>query len=377
MDDQGRTGEIGHGLASADPPPFSTRKHGADDCFRMHRRDPVMNTHIAPSLTDRFGRTITYMRVSVTDRCDLRCLYCMSEAPDFLPKAEMLSFDELDRLCALFVRHGVRRLRITGGEPLMRRGLIDFLGRLTRHVETGALDEISLTTNGTRLAEFAASLARLGVTRINVSLDTLDRDVFKRLTRRDRLAHVLEGVEAARDAGLIVKINTVALKRDNAHDIPDLVAWAHARNMDIALIETMPLGETGEDRTDQYVSLADIRRDLDSIWSLEDTDAPGFGPARYVKVRETGRRIGFITPMSHNFCASCNRVRLTCAGRLYLCLGQDDSVDFRPLLRAGAADGALDALLRQGVTQKPEAHAFEIGPQARPAVARFMSATGG
>ncbi|MGE0827994.1 MAG: GTP 3',8-cyclase MoaA [Hyphomonadaceae bacterium] len=331
-----------------------------------------------PALMDGFGRTISYVRISVTDRCDLRCAYCMRERTTFSPKAELLTFEELDRLCALFVQRGVRRLRITGGEPLVRRGILDFMAGLSRHLRTGALDELTLTTNGVQLAGAATALANMGVKRVNVSLDTLDRAVFARITRRDRLADVLEGIAAARAAGLKVKINTVALKQDNAREIPDLIRWAHAGGMDIALIETMPMGDIEEDRTAQFLSLADVRRDLESYWSLTDTDdAPGAGPARYAHVRETGGKVGFITPMSHNFCATCNRVRLTCFGRLYMCLGQDDSVDFRTPLREGADDSALAHVLERALSLKPKAHDFVIAPRAAPAVARTMSVTGG
>jgi len=336
-----------------------------------------MTQTASPPLIDAFGRRINYLRVSVTDRCDLRCLYCMSESPNFVPKSDVLSLEDLDRLCALFVRRGVRRLRITGGEPLMRRGVVDFLTGLSRHVRAGGLDEITLTTNATRLAMFAEAIAKAGVKRVNISLDTLDREVFARITRRDRLLQVLEGVAAARAAGLKVKINTVALKRDNANDLPDIIRWAHEHGMDIALIETMPLGEIDEDRTDQYLPLSDVRRDLSAIWTLHETSGPGCGPARYVRVRETGGRLGFITPMTHTFCARCNRVRLTCTGRLYLCLGHEDHADLHAPLRAGASDDDLSAVIDDALAHKPRAHDFVIGPQAGPARSRFMSTTGG
>jgi cyclic pyranopterin phosphate synthase len=328
-------------------------------------------------LIDGLDRRITYLRVSVTDRCDLRCTYCMNERTAFTPKADLLGFDELDRLCALFVARGVRKLRITGGEPLIRRGVLDFLRDLSRHLRTGALDELTLTTNATQLAEHAEALARCGVKRINVSLDTLDRDRFARISRRDRLPQVLDGIASAQAAGLAVKINTVALKRDNADEIPDLIRWAHARGMDLTLIETMPLGEIEEDRTDQFLSLGHVRRDLQRIWTLDDEPRTTGGPARYARIRETRGRIGFITPISNVFCATCNRVRLTCTGQLYLCLGRDAKIDLRALLRAGANDADIDAALDAGIAHKPAAHDFQIFPRARPAVERHMSVTGG
>jgi cyclic pyranopterin phosphate synthase len=328
-------------------------------------------------LTDPFSRSISYLRVSVTDRCDLRCAYCMPEDMRFLPKADVLTFEELDRLCAVFVRAGVTKLRITGGEPLVRKDILAFLRNVSRHLGTGALNELALTTNGTRLALFARELAEIGIKRVNVSLDTLDRDTFKRISRRDALPTVVAGIEAAQEAGLKVKINVVALKHDNAHEIPDIIQWAHARDMDVSLIETMPLGEIDQDRTDQYVSLADIRAHLASFWTLRDVADSTGGPSTYVRIAETGGRLGFITPLSHNFCASCNRVRLTCTGRLYLCLGQDDHVDFREAMRAGASDDDLHALLLDAMSIKPERHEFQIAPELAPALPRHMSTTGG
>ncbi len=330
------------------------------------------------ALVDRFARRITYLRVSVTDRCDLRCTYCMPERMAFLPKADVLTFEELDRLCSVFIAAGVRKLRLTGGEPLVRRDVMTLIERLSRHLKSGALDELTLTTNGARLAEFAAPLAAAGIRRLNVSLDTRDRTTFARISRRDQLDTVLAGIDAAQAAGLRIKINTVALKRDNRHEIPALIQWAHARGMDLSLIETMPLGEIDEDRTDQYVSLADIRDELETYWSLEDLPDSTGGPSRYVRIRETGGRLGFITPLSHNFCASCNRVRLTCTGRLYLCLGRDDHADFRAALRAGASEDDLRALIDAAMRTKPEAHDFIIRERdAAPALARHMSMTGG
>ncbi|MEZ5995607.1 MAG: GTP 3',8-cyclase MoaA [Hyphomonadaceae bacterium] len=328
------------------------------------------------ALLDPLGRRISYLRVSVTDRCDLRCTYCMSSRMRFLPKAELLSFEELDRLCAAFIRGGVRKLRLTGGEPLVRRGFMDFVRVLSRHLAAGALDELTLTTNGAHLADHASALAAAGVRRINVSLDTLDRAVFERIARRDCLEQVLEGIAAAKAAGLKVKINTVALKRDNARELPALIQWAHAQGFDITLIETMPMGEIDEDRTNQFLSLADVRQELESYWTLRDVADSTGGPSRYVRVAETSGRLGFITPLSHNFCAACNRVRLTCTGTLFMCLGQNDCVDFRAPLRAGASDDDLDKLIAAAIAQKPDAHAFKIENPA-PAVERHMSVTGG
>lgn len=327
-------------------------------------------------LIDPFGRAITYLRVSVTDRCDLRCIYCMSERMRFLPRNELLTIEELDRLCAAFVKRGVRRLRFTGGEPLVRRGFLDLLNLVKRHLGSG-LDEITLTTNGVQLAEFAEQLFAAGVRRVNVSVDSLDRDTFKHITRRDRLPEVLAGIDAAERAGLKVKINTVALKRDNAHEIPELIKWAHGRGFDITLIETMPLGEIDEDRTDQFLSLASVREDMASYWRLTDLSDRTGGPARYVRVDDTGGRLGFITPLSHNFCEACSRVRLTCTGRLYLCLGHETSVDLREVLRTDGGDGALDAALDIAITLRPKGHDFQMDRLRTPATVRHMSVTGG
>jgi cyclic pyranopterin phosphate synthase len=332
-------------------------------------------------MVDAFARRIDYVRVSVTDRCDLRCIYCMSEHMTFLPRAQVLTIEELDRLCSAFVALGVRKLRLTGGEPLVRKGLMQLVAGLSRHLASGALKELTLTTNGTRLAEFAASLAAHGVRRINVSLDTLDPDRFARVTRGGDLAKVLEGLDAARAADLAVKINTVALRQDNLAEIPALIGWAHGQGFDLTLIETMPMGEVEGDRSDQFVSLDEVRQDLAAVWTLEplaeDGGRSSAGPARYVRVAETGRRIGFITPLSHSFCDTCNRVRVTCTGTLHTCLGHDDATDLRAPLRASATDEALIAAIRQGVALKPKAHDFRIAPGARPTVARHMSTTGG
>lgn len=327
-------------------------------------------------LIDPFGRAITYLRVSVTDRCDLRCIYCMSERMRFLPRNELLSIEELDRLCTTFIERGVRRLRFTGGEPLVRRGFIELLQSVKRHLGAG-LDEITVTTNGVQLAEFALPLFEAGVRRVNVSVDSLDRDNFKHITRRDRLEQVLNGLDAAARAGLKIKINTVALKHDNAHEIPELVKWAHGRGFDITLIETMPLGEIDEDRTDQFLSLARVREDMASYWRLTDLPDRTGGPARYVRVEDTGGRLGFITPLTHNFCEACSRVRLTCTGRLYLCLGHETSVDLRDPLRVNGGDSALQAAIDGAIALRPKGHDFHIERLRAPATARHMSVTGG
>jgi cyclic pyranopterin phosphate synthase len=295
----------------------------------------------------------------------------------FLPRAEVLSIDELDRLCGVFIGLGTRKLRLTGGEPLVRKGFMELVERLSRHLDTGALDELTLTTNGTRLAEHAADLARLGVRRVNVSLDTLDPDTFRRLTRGGDLAQVMAGLDAADAAGLKVKINTVALAHDNRAEIPDLMRFAHARGFDLVLIETMPMGEIDEDRTDQFLSLRDLRQDLAAAWTLTWLDDTTLGPARYSRVEETGGRIGFITPLSHTFCDSCNRVRLTCTGTLHTCLGREDASDLRSLLRASADDAPLRKAIRAAIAAKPLAHDFKIGVGEAPAVRRHMSTTGG
>lgn len=341
-------------------------------------------SHVAPrpastALVDPFGRVIDYVRVSVTDRCDLRCTYCMLERQTFLPRSEILSLEELDRLCSAFVDLGTRRLRLTGGEPLVRKGFIDLVGSLSRHLRSGSLDELTLTTNGTRLAEHAEGLARAGVRRINVSLDTLDPDAYRRITRGGDLDRVMAGLAAARTAGLKVKINAVALKADNASELAGMVRWAHAGGMDLTLIETMPLGDIEGDRTDQYLSLAEVRADLERQWTLTPLTRWTGGPARYVRVEETGGVLGFITPMSHTFCEACNRVRVTCTGELFLCLGQDDKADLRTVLREHPADDDhLRSAIREAITRKPKGHDFRIDrPGQAPAVARPMSMTGG
>jgi cyclic pyranopterin phosphate synthase len=337
---------------------------------------PTQAVFTAPRLIDGFGRAVTYLRVSVTDRCDLRCLYCMSEHMTFLPKAQVLTLEELDRLASAFVALGVRKLRLTGGEPLVRKGFMDLVAGLSRHLRTGALDELTLTTNGTQLERHAADLARHGVRRINVSLDTLKPDLFRTLTRGGVLDQVVAGIDAALAAGIAVKINAVALKNDNAAELPELIQWAHARGCDITLIETMPLGEVDQDRTDQYLSLQDVRRDLSSFWTLEDIHHATGGPARYVRVAETGGRLGLITPLSNHFCDTCNRVRLTCTGTLHTCLGRDDASDLRAVIRGGASDAQLNDAIFAAIGSKPQGHDFQIAA-ARPAVARHMSTTGG
>ncbi|MBL8547835.1 MAG: GTP 3',8-cyclase MoaA [Hyphomonadaceae bacterium] len=327
-------------------------------------------------LIDPFGRAITYLRVSVTDRCDLRCIYCMSERMRFVPRNELLSLEELDRLCAAFVARGVRRLRFTGGEPLVRRGFLDLLNSVKRHLGA-ALDEITVTTNGVQLAEFARPLFEAGVRRVNVSVDSLDRETFKHISRRDRLPQVLDGIDAAERAGLKIKINTVALRHDNAHELPEMVKWAHSRGFDITLIETMPLGEIDEDRTNQFLSLARVREDMASYWRMTDLPDRTGGPARYVRVEDTGGRLGFITPLTHNFCEACSRVRLTCTGKLYLCLGHETSVDLREPLRSNDGDAALQAAIDAAIRLRPKGHDFQIERLRAPATARHMSVTGG
>jgi cyclic pyranopterin phosphate synthase len=329
-------------------------------------------------LVDPFARAITYLRVSVTDRCDFRCVYCMSEHMTFLPKADLLTLEELDRLCSAFIARGVRKLRLTGGEPLVRRGIMTLFGSLSRHLATGDLDELTLTTNGSQLPKYAAELASLGVKRVNVSLDTLDPDKFRAITRWGELDKVMAGIDAAQAAGLRIKINAVALKGVNEDELADLVRWAHGRGMDLTIIEVMPLGDVGEGRLDQYLPLSIVRARLAEHFTLEDIDYRTGGPARYVKVAETGGRLGFITPLTHNFCESCNRVRLTCTGTLYMCLGQEDAADLRTPLRASEGNDLLDAAIEEAISRKPKGHDFIIDRRhKRPALARHMSVTGG
>jgi GTP 3',8-cyclase len=332
----------------------------------------------AKAMVDPFGRHISYLRVSVTDRCDFRCVYCMSEHMTFLPKADLLTLEELDRLCSAFIAKGVRKLRLTGGEPLVRKNIMWLIGALSRHLKDGTLDELTLTTNGSQLARFAQELADAGVRRVNVSLDTLDPAKFQAVTRWGSFEKVMQGIEAARAAGLQVKINMVALKDVNEHEIEDMVRWCHGCGMDLTLIETMPLGEIEEDRTDQYLPLSVVRARLMDSFTLEDSAYRTGGPARYVHVRETGGRLGFITPLTHNFCESCNRVRITCTGTLYMCLGQEDAADLRAPLRASISDNLLDETIDEAIGRKPKGHDFVIDRRGqKPAVARHMSLTGG
>jgi len=329
-------------------------------------------------MVDPFGRTIRYLRVSVTDRCDLRCFYCMSEDMTFLPKADLLTLEELDRLCSAFIAKGVRKIRLTGGEPLVRRNVMSLVRSLSRHLSSGVLDELTLTTNASQLARFAGELRDCGVRRVNVSLDTLDAQKFRAITRWGDLDKVLAGIEAARDAGLAVKINAVALKNMNEEEIPSLMEWAHGKGMALTLIEVMPMGDIGEGRIDQYVPLSLLRARLAKHYTLTDLDDDTGGPARYVRVAETGGKLGFITPMTHNFCESCNRVRITCTGTLHTCLGHEDASDLRKPLRASADDELLSAAIDRAIGLKPKGHDFIIDRRHnRPSVSRHMSVTGG
>ena len=328
-------------------------------------------------MIDPFGRHITYLRVSVTDRCDLRCIYCMPEHMAFLPKKDVLTLEELERLCSAFIRKGIERIRLTGGEPLVRRDVMMLVRALGACIGNG-LRELTLTTNGTRLARFAPELAAAGIGRINISLDTRNHDLYRAITRGGELQNVLAGIDAARRAGIAIKINAVALRGVNDDEIPQLIRWAHGQGMDITLIETMPMGDSGNDRTEHYLPLSLLRARLAQEFTLDETDYRTGGPARYVRVRETGGRLGFITPLTHNFCESCNRIRLTCTGTLYMCLGQDDAADLRAPLRASADDAPLEAAIDEAIARKPNGHDFIIDRRhARPAVARTMSLTGG
>ncbi|ABD08085.1 GTP cyclohydrolase subunit MoaA [Rhodopseudomonas palustris HaA2] len=332
----------------------------------------------ASTMVDPFGRTIDYLRVSITDRCDFRCAYCMSEDMTFLPRADLLTLEELDRLCSAFIVRGVRKLRLTGGEPLVRRNMMSLVRSLSRHLDTGALRELTLTTNGSQLARFAAELRDCGVRRINVSLDTLDPAKFRAITRWGEFDRVIAGIEAARAAGLAVKINAVVLKGVNEDEIPALMQWAHGLGMGLTLIEVMPLGEIGEGRIDQYVPLSLVRARLSNNYTLTDLPDSTGGPARYVRVEETGGKLGFITPLTHNFCESCNRVRITCTGTLHTCLGQEDAADLRRPLRASPDDALLNAAIDRAIGHKPKGHDFIIDRKHdRPSVSRHMSVTGG
>jgi cyclic pyranopterin phosphate synthase len=363
-------------LAETDASEASKAEGMAEGLLTSHLDDH--GNPAARTLVDPFGRGISYLRVSVTDRCDFRCVYCMSENMAFLPKADLLTLEELDRLCTAFIVKGVRKLRLTGGEPLVRRGIMTLISSLSRHLAAGALDELTLTTNGSQLPKYAAELKDHGVKRINVSLDTLDPDKFRAVTRWGELDKVLAGIDAAQAAGLHVKINAVALKGVNEDEMPALVDWAHGRGMDLTLIEVMPLGDVGEGRLDQYLPLSMVRARLGEKYSLEEIDYRTGGPARYARVKETGGRIGFITPMTHNFCESCNRVRVTCTGTLYMCLGQEDAADLRAPLRASEANDLLYRAIDEAITRKPKGHDFVIDRRhTRPTLARHMSVTGG
>ena len=336
-----------------------------------------MNT--IPKLIDPFNRAITYLRVSVTDRCDFRCVYCMSENMNFLPKADLLTLEELDKMCTAFISQGVEKLRITGGEPLVRRNIMEFFNSISRHLKTGALKELTLTTNGSQLHRFAKQLAEIGVRRINVSLDTLNEEKFSQITRWGRLVQVLNGIDAALAAGIKIKINTVALKDFNEDELEEIVKWCANRKMDLTFIEVMPMGDIGnENRLNQYWPLSDLRKRLTNTWTLKDTDEQTGGPARYVRVSETGQKIGFITPMTHNFCESCNRVRLTCTGELYQCLGQEDQVDLRKVLRKNSEIEPLVEAIHNAISNKPKGHDFDYSRQSISGqMSRHMSHTGG
>ena len=347
----------------------------------MWRDNPkFVHMNIAPQLIDPFARAITYLRVSVTDRCDFRCVYCMSENMTFLPKKELLTLEELDRLCTAFVEQGVRKLRITGGEPLVRRGIMDYFHGMQRHIQSGKLDELTLTTNGSQLRRFASDLAQCGVKRINISLDTLDDKKFTEITRWGRLEQDLDGIDAAQEAGLRIKINVVALKGGNEDELETIVEWCADRGLDLTFIEVMPMGDLGnEDRLDQYWSLKDLIERLKKTWTLKELSESTGGPARYVRVNETGQKIGFITPLTHNFCESCNRVRLTCTGQLFQCLGQEDEADLRKILRDNPdSDSSLVEAIHAAIAKKPKGHDFDYSrQQVTGTMSRHMSHTGG
>ncbi|SNZ07267.1 GTP 3',8-cyclase MoaA [Cohaesibacter gelatinilyticus] len=329
-------------------------------------------------LVDPFGRQVSYLRVSVTDRCDFRCFYCMSEHMNFLPKKEVLSLEELDRLCSAFVDHGVKRLRLTGGEPLVRKGILSLISSLSRHLDSGALNELTITSNGSQLKNMSKDLASMGVKRINLSLDTLQEKRFTEITRWGRFAQVMDGIEAALAAGIHLKINAVALKGVNDDEFDDMIRFAHERGMDLTIIETMPMGEIDGDRLDMYLPLSQVKQQLAQSWELEPIPYKTGGPASYMRVRETGGRVGFITPLTHNFCESCNRVRVTCTGTLYLCLGQEDAADLRAPLRASESNDLLNQAIREAISRKPQGHDFVIDrANNRPSIGRHMSVTGG
>ena len=329
-------------------------------------------------MIDPYGRHISYLRVSVTDRCDFRCVYCMAENMSFLPKADVLTLEEIDRLCSAFVDLGVRKLRLTGGEPLVRKNIMVLIRNLSRHLENGTLDELTLTTNGSQLPKYAKELFDCGVKRVNVSCDTLDPERFQAITRWGQLQQVYDGLSAAKQAGLKVKINAVALKGVNEFEFDEMIAWCGEQEFDLTLIETMPMGEISEQRTDQYLPLSLVRNRLRERWTLTDSDHQTGGPARYMTVEETGQKLGFITPLTHNFCESCNRVRLTCTGTLYMCLGQDDSADLRTALRNSVDNEFLAEAIHEAISRKPKGHDFVIDRRrTAPAVERHMSVTGG
>ena len=328
-------------------------------------------------LTDNYGRQISYLRLSLTDRCDLRCFYCMAEHMVFLPKKDLLSLEELAILCDAFIKRGVRKIRLTGGEPLVRKGFLTLVEHLSTHKNSGRLDEITLTTNASQLHRFAMPLKQLGVERINISLDSLDPKRFNHITRGGNLAQILKGIDAGLDAGLKIKINTVALKNDNANEIVDMVKWAHKRDMDLSLIEIMPMGDTGYDRYDQFIPLTEIRDMLEQKWTLENIDYQTGGPSRYVRIKETGGRLGFISPLTQNFCDNCNRVRVSCTGKIYMCLGHSGYIDLRAALRSNQPN-ALNEALDRAMIAKPKRHEFEIKKSGdKPKLARHMSVTGG
>lgn len=361
--------------SSLKPGETGTHPAGADDAGVI---PAGQMDNAGTRMIDPFGRHVSYLRVSVTDRCDFRCVYCMAEDMTFLPKSDVLTLEELDRLCSAFIEKGVKKLRLTGGEPLVRRNIMSLIRSLGRHLDTGALEELTLTTNGSQLHRFSNELYDAGVRRLNVSLDTRDPAKFKEITRWGDLSKVLGGIEAARKAGLALKINMVALKSVNAQEIAPMIEWAHGEGMDLTLIETMPLGEIDGDRTDQYLPLSDVRAELSERWTLEDIPYKTGGPARYVEIKETGGRLGLITPLTHNFCESCNRVRITCTGTLYMCLGQEDAADLRAPLRASEGNELLSQAIDEAITRKPKGHDFVIDREtSAPAVSRHMSVTGG
>jgi cyclic pyranopterin phosphate synthase len=346
--------------------------------FQALEREEKVKTSLPKTMVDQFGRNVTYLRVSVTDRCDFRCTYCMAEHMTFLPKKDLLTLDELKRICSAFIAAGVRKIRLTGGEPLLRRNIMYLVRELGQHIGSGTLDEVTMTTNGSQLSRYAVELYDCGVRRINVSLDTLDPAKFTAITRGGDVAKVLQGIDAALSAGLKIKLNCVALKDFNQSEIPEITRFAHGLGMEMTLIETMPMGEIDEDRTDRYLPLSTLRAELANEFTMTDIPYKTSGPARYVHVEETGGRLGFITPMTHNFCENCNRVRLTCTGTLYMCLGQNDKADLRAVLRASGSDDCLHAAIDEAIRRKPKGHDFIIDrTQNRPMVPRHMSVTGG